>query len=213
MSYQSLLPVFAKTVLDVDSSGLGFLMGAIGVGALAGTLGIASFGNFQRKGLLMLALLLIFGAALNLFALSTTLYLSLAALTVVGMGSQGYMALNNTLILTHTKPPDEGTGDEHLYDELGDDAPWRVARQRHRRCSGCTGSSQHGGRHAHTEHLGGGSVQAPGPSTGLAGCRKTLTTIPLAPFLARKGEEKDIVSEGHPQTPGKGASPLCTPYY
>lgn len=104
MSYQSLLPVFAKKVLDVDSSGLGFLMGAIGVGALVGTLGIASFGNFQRRGLLMLVLLLIFGTALNLFALSTTLYLSLAALTVVGMGSQGYMALNNTLIMTNTEP-------------------------------------------------------------------------------------------------------------
>ena len=35
-------------------------------------------------------------------------------------------------------------------------------------------------------------------------------TIPLSPFLARKGEE--IISEGHPQTPGKGASPLCTPH-
>ena len=44
------------------------------------------------------------------------------------------------------------------------------------------------------------------------------TTIPLTPFLARKGEE--FVAEGHPfdklragsQTPGKGASPLCTPH-
>ena len=35
------------------------------------------------------------------------------------------------------------------------------------------------------------------------------TTIPLTPFLARKGEE--FISEGHPQTPGKGDSPLCTP--
>ncbi len=103
MSYQPLLPVFARDVLDTGPRGLGFLMGAIGVGALAGTLGIASFGNFRRKGLLMLVLLLIFGVALNLFALSTTLYLSLAALTVVGMGSQGYMALNNTLILANTQ--------------------------------------------------------------------------------------------------------------
>jgi len=45
----------------------------------------------------------------------------------------------------------------------------------------------------------------------LAGCGKTLSTIPLAPFLARKGEE--FISEGHPQTPCKGASPLCTPHF
>ncbi|MEK7814614.1 MAG: hypothetical protein AAB291_01705, partial [Chloroflexota bacterium] len=31
------------------------------------------------------------------------------------------------------------------------------------------------------------------------------------PFLARKGEE--IVFGGHPQTPGKGAKPLCTPLF
>ena len=43
------------------------------------------------------------------------------------------------------------------------------------------------------------------------GAEKPLSTIPLAPFVARKGEE--IVSEGHPQTPGKGASPLCTPLF
>ena len=49
--------------------------------------------------------------------------------------------------------------------------------------------------------------------------RKTLSTIPLSPFLNRKGDR--IVSEGHPfdvlragsQTPSKGASPLCTRYY
>ena len=34
---------------------------------------------------------------------------------------------------------------------------------------------------------------------------------PDPPFLARKG--KGIISEGHPQTPGKGAPPLCTPSF
>ena len=46
-------------------------------------------------------------------------------------------------------------------------------------------------------------------STSRALIRLRRTTIPLAPFLARKGEE--IISEGNPQTPGKGAPPLCTP--
>ena len=52
----------------------------------------------------------------------------------------------------------------------------------------------------------------------LTGCLRTRSTIPLTPFpsmdsgqaLARKGEE--IVPEGHPQAPVKGASPLGTPY-
>ncbi|MFQ5934555.1 MAG: MFS transporter, partial [Dehalococcoidia bacterium] len=108
MYYQLLLPVFAKDVLDVDSSGLGLLMGSIGVGALMGTLGIASLADFQRKGVLMLGLLITFGIALSLFALSEIFYLSMAALLLVGVGSQGYMALNNTLILTHTEPEMRG---------------------------------------------------------------------------------------------------------
>ena len=45
---------------------------------------------------------------------------------------------------------------------------------------------------------------------GTATAINSLSTIPLTPFLPRKGEE--IISEGHPQTPGKGASPLCTPH-
>ena len=38
---------------------------------------------------------------------------------------------------------------------------------------------------------------------------ETLSTIPLAPFLARKGGK--IVSEGNPQTPGRGFTPLHSP--
>ncbi len=44
----------------------------------------------------------------------------------------------------------------------------------------------------------------------LAAAEKPPSTIPLSPFRARKGEE--FIAEGHPQTPGKGAWPLCTPH-
>ena len=35
-------------------------------------------------------------------------------------------------------------------------------------------------------------------------------TIPLAPFLRGRGKKLKL-SGGHPQTPGSGAAPLCTP--
>ena len=35
-------------------------------------------------------------------------------------------------------------------------------------------------------------------------------TIPLAPFLGGRGQKLKL-SGGHPQTPGSGATPLCTP--
>ncbi len=106
--YQALLPLFAKEVLDVGSGGFGILIGAVGVGALVGTLGLASLSNLRRRGVLMASLLVTFGMALILFAQSTSLYLSLGALFLVGVGSMGYSALNQTLLLTNTTPEMRG---------------------------------------------------------------------------------------------------------
>ena len=106
--YQALLPVFAKSILEVGSDGLGFLMGIIGVGAVVGTLVLASLSNVRSRGLLMIALLVVFGLALVLFAQSGSLYLSLAALFIVGIGSVGYNALNHTLMLTTSSPEMRG---------------------------------------------------------------------------------------------------------
>ena len=40
---------------------------------------------------------------------------------------------------------------------------------------------------------------------------KTLSTIPLTPFLARKGEKS--VSGGYPRTPSKGLRPSAHPFF
>jgi MFS family permease len=102
MPYQMLMPIFARDVLDVGASGYGLLMSMAGAGALAGSLGIASLGNFQRKGLLLLGFGLIFGVSLVFFSISRSFPLSLVILLAVGVGSTGYMALNNTLIQLST---------------------------------------------------------------------------------------------------------------
>ncbi|MFC2044038.1 MFS transporter [Chloroflexota bacterium] len=96
--YMMLMPIFARDVLNIGPEGLGLLMSATGCGALAGSLGIASLGHFKRKGWLLLTLGVVFGAGLVLFASSKSLYLSLFLLFIVGVGSAGYFALNNTLI-------------------------------------------------------------------------------------------------------------------
>ena len=48
-----LLPVFARDALHVDSAALGLLYSAQGVGAVLGTMALASFSNFRSKGLLL----------------------------------------------------------------------------------------------------------------------------------------------------------------
>ncbi len=98
MPYQMLMPIFAVDVLDVGVSGLGYLMAAVGVGALVGSLFVASLGDFRRKGVLLLATCGLFGAFLAAFANSHYFWLSIAFLLGVGVANAGYMAVNNTLL-------------------------------------------------------------------------------------------------------------------
>ncbi|MBA7711415.1 Enterobactin exporter EntS [subsurface metagenome] len=98
MPYQMLMPVFAEDVLDVGARGLGFLMAAVGLGALVGSFLVASLGDFRHKGLLLFGSVLLFGVTLILFALSTNFYLSLLILLFVGVVNTAYLSINNTLL-------------------------------------------------------------------------------------------------------------------
>lgn len=98
LPYLNLMPVFADEVLHVGEFGFGILLAMAGVGALAASLGIASLGDFRRRGMLLVALALGFGVTLALFGLSHSYPLSLAILVGVGAGGAGYMVVNNTLI-------------------------------------------------------------------------------------------------------------------
>lgn len=100
MSYQLILPVFARDVFDVGANGLGFLLAAAGVGALIGSLAIGSLGNIRRKGWVMIVSGLGFGASLILFAFSPSYPLALAMQFLVGAVSVAAMAVNNTVLQT-----------------------------------------------------------------------------------------------------------------
>ncbi len=97
-SYAVLLPAYAVEVLHVGETGLGALNTAIGIGALLGSLIVASMGRFPRKGLLLTAGSIIFPAVLILFALSRSFWISLAALSIVGVAFVSQNAIGNTLI-------------------------------------------------------------------------------------------------------------------
>src|SRR5690606_32695682 len=61
MSYQYLMPVFARDVLAVGSTGFGILGAVGGVGALLGTLAIVRIGDTRYRGQLMLGSAGLFG--------------------------------------------------------------------------------------------------------------------------------------------------------
>lgn len=104
MPYRTFFPVFAREVYGVGSVGLGAMGVVMSIGALAGSLGVASLSNTSRRSLIQLAGGLGFGLTLILFAAAPTLALGLAALLFVGLAANGYWALNNTMVLGSTDP-------------------------------------------------------------------------------------------------------------
>lgn len=100
MSYAVQLPAFARDVLHGDAQTLGMLLGAVGVGAVAGVLYMASRSTVRGLGRVMAASCALFGAALITFGLSRWLPLSLALLTVAGFGGVVQIIGANTLVQT-----------------------------------------------------------------------------------------------------------------
>jgi MFS family permease len=80
----ALLPVFARTILDVGPVGLGVLRSAPAVGALAAAVILARRPLARPAGPTLLVVVAVFGACMAVFGLSRWLPLSLAALAVGG---------------------------------------------------------------------------------------------------------------------------------
>ena len=104
----SLLPIFAKDVLETGPWGLGLLRAAPAVGALAMSIFVTRRLLRSSVGMKMFAAVMVFGAATIVFALSRNLILSLAALVVLGSADNISVVIRNSLVVLLT--PDEMRG-------------------------------------------------------------------------------------------------------
>lgn len=104
----ALLPVFARDILHVGADGFGLLAAAMGVGAASASVWFSVSPLKYNVGIKMLAAVLIFAAALLIFALSRTFWLSFAALAVAGVADMVSVYVRSSLIQLHT--PDEMRG-------------------------------------------------------------------------------------------------------
>jgi len=100
MPFAVLMPIYAKDILHGGPHTLGFLMGATGLGALAGALTLAS-----RKSVLGLSrwiplAAMTFGAGLVAFSVSRIFWLSVVLLFISGVGMMIQMAASNTILQT-----------------------------------------------------------------------------------------------------------------
>lgn len=107
MPFMQLMPIFTEDILKVSASMLGILMGISGVGAITISLVLASLPN-KKRGFMLLVAGIVLGLALVGFSFSTSLYLSMGMIAIVGLGQNGQMALSNTLIQYYVNPEYRG---------------------------------------------------------------------------------------------------------
>ena len=95
-----LMPFFADDIFHRGARGLGILMGAMGIGAVFGTLVLAGRTRLSGLSRIMVISGVTTGACYLLFAYSPSFYLSLAIMPVIGFGVMRQMASANTIIQT-----------------------------------------------------------------------------------------------------------------
>ena len=101
------IPLFARDVLKTGSFGMGSLMATTGAGALLGALAVATLGSLRRRGRILIAGVVLFGASLIAFSTVSWLHvlpLSYLTIAVVGLVQTSYMSINNTVLLESAPP-------------------------------------------------------------------------------------------------------------
>jgi hypothetical protein len=98
----ALLPIYARDILDAGPWGLGLLRSAPAVGALLLSAVLARYTIERRAGAIMFAAVGLFGLATLVFALSTSMVLSLLALTVYGACDAISVVIRQSLIQMRT---------------------------------------------------------------------------------------------------------------
>ncbi|MYE53935.1 MAG: MFS transporter [Chloroflexi bacterium] len=108
--YQQLIPVVAAEVLHVGPALMGLLLAFEGLGALTGSIGIASWSNLTHHGRVYLFGSLAGLTMLLVFSFSQWYGLSLALMLMLGLGTAGFGAMQATIILLVARDDMRGRG-------------------------------------------------------------------------------------------------------
>ena len=104
----ALMPIFANEILHIGPRGLGMLRAAPAMGALATSLLMARFPISRKAGKRLFICVGIYGAAIVIFALSRSLWLSLAALAASGAADMISVIIRGSLLQLATPPQMRG---------------------------------------------------------------------------------------------------------
>jgi len=98
----ALLPIYARDILRVGPEGLGVLRSASAVGALASSILLSRHPLRRHVGRMLFAAVTCFGVATAVFAISTSLALSLAALAFCGASDAVSVVIRFSLVQIRT---------------------------------------------------------------------------------------------------------------
>ncbi len=104
----TLLPVYATEILNVGAQGLGLMRAAPSIGAMVMAVALAYLPPFKQAGRTLLLAVAGFGLATIVFGVSTSFWLSMAMLFLLGALDNISVVIRSTLLLTWT--PDEMRG-------------------------------------------------------------------------------------------------------
>ena len=104
----TVVPIFARNELGVDSSGLGLLLFAFGVGAVGASLGWTMIGNRRSVGKYMIASVVVWHASILVFATSHVFYVSMAIIVVTGAGFASTQFFMLSALLGNSQPEYRG---------------------------------------------------------------------------------------------------------
>lgn len=104
----ALLPIYARDILFIGPLGLGLLRTAPAIGSLAMTAVLARHAIKSGAGIKMFQAVIVFGLATVVFAVSNVMWLSLAALVVMGAADTVSVVVRFSLVQLAT--PDEMRG-------------------------------------------------------------------------------------------------------
>jgi len=99
-----LMPVFARDLLKVGASGLGYLMAGAGLGAVLSALTLAAQRSAERKGGFIITSAAVFSLALILLAHAHSFWWAFFLLMVLGATMVGALALTNTTLQLVSPP-------------------------------------------------------------------------------------------------------------
>jgi MFS family permease len=99
-----LMPVFARNLLHVGASGLGYLMAGAGLGAVISALTLAAQRTAERRGGFIVSSAALFSLALILLSRAQNFWWSFFLLAILGATMVGALALTNTALQLLSPP-------------------------------------------------------------------------------------------------------------